>query len=128
MGCLASGDNRIQLQFRDSAGQWSAPLTDTINVTPPANKTFRFTGNGNWSNAANWLNNAMPAPDAPSCREIIIDHVAGGKCILDIPQHLLKNAKLTVLPNKWLVIPSDIKTMEKIAPAALPNNKVLKEN
>jgi c-di-GMP-related signal transduction protein len=70
----------------------------------------------------------MPAPDAPGCREIIIDHASGGNCILDIPQHLLKNAKLTVLPNKWLVIPSDIKTMEKIAPAALPNNKVLKEN
>jgi hypothetical protein len=128
MGCLAAGDNRIQLQFRDSAGQWSAPLTDTINVTPPANKTFRFVGSGNWSNEANWLNNAMPAPDAPGCREIIIDHASGGNCILDIPQHLLKNAKLTVLPNKWLVIPSDIKTMEKIAPAALPNNKVLKEN
>lgn len=127
MGCLAAGDNRIQLQFRDSAGQWSAPLTDTINVTPPANKTFRFTGNGNWSNAANWLNNAMPAPDAPSCREIIIDHAAGGKCILDIPQHLLKNAKLTVLPNKWLVIPGEIKTMEQMAPAASPSTKVLKD-
>ncbi len=128
MGCLAAGDNRIQLQFRDSAGQWSAPLTDTVNVTPPANKTFRFVGNGNWSNAANWLNNAKPSFDAPSCREIIIDHTAGGSCILDVPQYLLKNAKLTVLPNKLLVIPSDIKTMEQMAPAASPNTKVLKDN
>jgi hypothetical protein len=128
MGCLAAGNNRIQLQFRDSAGQWSAPLVDTVNVTPPANKTLRFTGNGNWSNAANWLNNAKPSLDAPSCREIIIDHAVGGSCILDVPQHLLKNAKLTVLPGKLLVIPSDIKTMEQMAPAASKSTKEQMDN
>ena len=128
MGCLAAGDNRLQVQFRDSVGQWSAPLVDTVDVTPPANKTFRFTGNGNWSNAANWLNNARPSLDAPSCREIIIDHAVGGSCILDIPQHLLKNAKLTVLPGKLLVIPSDIKTIEQMAPATSPKSNVQKDN
>ena len=126
MGCLAGGENRLQLQFRDSAGQWSAPLLDTVDVTPPVNKTFRFTGSGNWSNAANWLNNAKPSLDAPSCREIVIDHAVGGTCILDVPQHLLKNAKLTVLPGKLLVIPGDIITMEQMAPA--PNAKVQKDN
>jgi len=128
MGCLAAGDNRIQLQFRDSAGQWSAPLVDTVDVTPPVNKTFRFTGNGNWSNPANWLNNSKPSLDAPSCREIIIDHAAGGSCILDIPQHLLKNAKLTVMPGKVLVITNDINTMEQMVPATSQGSKVQKDN
>jgi hypothetical protein len=122
MGCLAAGDNRIQLQFRDSAGQWSAPLVDTVNVTPPSNKTFRFVGNGNWSNDANWLNNAKPSLDAPSCREIIIDHTAGGNCILDVPQHLLKNAKLNVMPGKHLIIPNNIETKAS-ANTVPPNSK-----
>jgi hypothetical protein len=127
MGCLAAGDNRLQIQFRDSAGLWSAPLVDTVNVTPPVNKTLRFTGNGNWSNAANWLNNAKPSLDAPSCREIIIDHVPGGVCILDIPQHLLKNAKLTVLPGKKLVITNNIETRESALEAAGQSIKVKNE-
>lgn len=128
MGCLSAGDNRLQLQFRDSAGQWSAPLVDTVNVTPPANKTYRFTGSGNWSNEANWLNNSKPALDAPSCREIIIDHSAGGRCVLDIPQTLLKNAKLTVLPGKILVIPGDINLKENFLPSEPPPTMKQKDN
>lgn len=128
MGCLAAGNNMLQLQFRDSAGQWSAPFSDTINVTPPANKIFRFTGSGNWSNEANWLNNNKPSLDAPSCREIIIDHTPGGRCILDIPQHLLKNAKLTVLPGKILVIPGNINLKENLIPSEPPPTVKQKDN
>ncbi len=128
MGCLAAGDNRLQLQFRDSAGFWSAPLVDTIIVTPPANKSFRFTGNGNWSNAANWLNNAKPSLDAPGCREIIIDHAQGGKCILDVPQYLLKNAKLTVLPGKLLVIPNNIETKTPVTQSTPAGKPLQKDN
>jgi hypothetical protein len=106
MGCLTNGDNRLMMQFRDSAGQWSAPMVDTITVTAPADKTLRFIGNGNWSNSANWKDGMKPAPDAPNCREIIIDHVAGGTCILDVPQTMLKNSKLIVMPGKKLIVPS----------------------
>jgi len=117
MGCLANGTNRLIMQFRDSTGNWSAPMVDTVNVTVPADKSLRFVGNGNWSNADNWLNKMKPSPNAPGCREIIIDHAAGGSCILDVPQRLLKNAKLIVLPGKKLIIPGNIET----APAAPVN-------
>jgi hypothetical protein len=104
MGCLTLGANRLHIQFLDKTGLWSTPLTDTITLISTQN-IYRFTGNGNWSNAANWLNNAKPALDVPGCKEIIIDHAAGGSCVLDIPQNLMKNAKITVLPGKKLVIP-----------------------
>jgi hypothetical protein len=116
MGCLANGDNRLMMQFRDSAGQWSAPMVDTISVTAPADKTLRFIGNGNWSNSANWKDGMKPAPDAPNCREIIIDHVSGGICILDVPQTMLKNSKLIVMPGKKLIVPSIEATPQQLEP------------
>jgi hypothetical protein len=108
MGCLTNGPNRLHLQFLDQKGQWSSALTDTISVTIPPSPIYRFTGNGNWSNAANWANNARPALDLPGCKEIWIDHVEGGTCVLDVPQFLLKNAKLTVLPGKRFIIPENL--------------------
>jgi hypothetical protein len=107
-GCLTSGDNRFHLQFRDAKGLWSSALTDTVSATIPPSNIYRFTGNGNWSNSANWQNQSIPAPDLPGCKEIIIDHAPGGSCILDIPQRLLKNSRLTVLPGKTLVIPQHL--------------------
>jgi len=108
MGCLTNGPNRLHLQFLDQKGQWSSALTDTISVTMPPSPIYRFTGNGNWSNAANWANNAKPALDLPGCKEIWIDHMEGGTCVLDVPQFLLKNAKLTVLPGKRFIIPENL--------------------
>jgi len=108
MGCLTVGENRLHLQFKDARGLWSSALTDTVTTSTVPSNTYRFTGNGNWSNASNWQNNAVPALDLPGCKEIIIDHAVGGQCILDVPQYLLKNARLTVLTGKRLVIPQQL--------------------
>lgn len=108
MGCLGSGNQQMHLQFRDQNGLWSIPHTNTVDVAVVTSNIHRFTGNGNWSNPANWQNNAVPALDLPGCKEIIIDHAAGGVCILDVPQYLLKNARLTVLTGKKLVIPQQL--------------------
>ena len=108
LGCLPPGSNSLHLQFRDPAGLWSSAYTDTIVLASAAGYIYRFTGNGTWSNAANWQDNKKPALDLPGCKEIIIDHAAGGVCILDVPQYLLKNARLTVLSGKQLVIPRQL--------------------
>lgn len=108
MGCLTAGNNIIHLQFRDTKGMWSIPLSETITVPIISSMVYRFTGNGNWSNPANWQNGQVPALDLPGCKEIVIDHVTGGQCILDIPQYLLKNSKLTVLTGKNLIIPQQL--------------------
>ncbi|MBL0358121.1 MAG: hypothetical protein IPP72_15195 [Chitinophagaceae bacterium] len=39
---------------------------------------YRFTGNGNWSVAANWENNLIPPAVLSDGSEIIIDPVTGG--------------------------------------------------
>lgn len=109
LGCLTGGVNRIHLQFRDKRQLWSTGITDTITVQPPAGNIYRFTGNGNWSNPANWQNNYMPSPDVPFCKEVIIDHAAGGACILDVPVTILKNSKITVLPGKHLVVSQNLR-------------------
>jgi hypothetical protein len=109
MGCLTAGSNRIHLQFQDKVGMWSSGTTDTLTVFLPPSNIYRFTGNGNWSNAANWQNSNKPVLDLPGCKEIIIDHAAGGACVLDVPQNLLQNAKLTVLPGKHLVISGQLR-------------------
>lgn len=108
MGCLTTGNNIIRLQFKDAKGIWSTPLSENILLLPVSSPVFRFTGNGNWSNPANWQNNLVPALDLPGCKEIVIDHAPGGQCLLDIPQYLLKNSKLTVLTGKNLIIPQQL--------------------
>jgi hypothetical protein len=65
---------------------------------------YTFTGNGNWNIASNWSNNTIPPPSLPSGAEIIIDPVANGQCILNVPQTVLASAKVTVQPNKKFTI------------------------
>ena len=67
-------------------------------------KTYVFTGNGNWSNAANWLDNNKPPQNLPAYSEVIIDALPGGECILDIEQNVLPGSKLTVMAGKKLRI------------------------
>lgn len=63
--------------------------------------TFRFTGNGNWSTASNWLNNTLPPVYLTTSADIVIDPVAGGECVLDVYTQTLSNgAKLKVLSGK----------------------------
>lgn len=108
LGCLPEGYHKLHLQFKDEKGMWSSALNDTILLIPVESNIYRFIGNGNWSNAANWQNNSLPPLDLPGCKEIIIDHIAGGQCILDIPQYLLKSSHLTVLSGKNLIIPKQL--------------------
>jgi hypothetical protein len=112
MGCLTLGANRLHVQFLDKTGLWSTPMTDTITLISTQN-IYRFTGNGNWSNSSNWLNNSKPALDLPGCKEILIDNTPGGSCILDVPQYLLKNSKITVLAGKKLVIPQNLEIKQQ---------------
>ncbi len=48
-------------------------------------RTYIFKGNGNWSDASNWMNNQLPPNPLPAGNEILIYPSADGKCLLDIP-------------------------------------------
>ncbi len=64
---------------------------------------YHFTGNGNWSNTANWSTNTLPPTMLPAGGEIIIDPSAG-ECVLDVPQTIAAGGKIVVQPNKKLLI------------------------
>jgi hypothetical protein len=72
-----------------------------VNIVAPV---YTFTGTGNWSLASNWSNNKLPPVNLPSGSTIVIDHSAGGQCVLDKPQTIAAGSTLTVLTGKNLII------------------------
>jgi len=69
-----------------------------------AQTTYTFNGNGNWSNAGNWLN-SLPPPTPISSNSIInIDPAGDGVCIVDIPVTLPVTVTLNVLPGRQLIV------------------------
>lgn len=86
--------------------KYQFPCTSTENprqVYCPSN-TFTFTGNGNWNNADNWLNRAMPPAVLSGNMFIVINPADGGECILNVPQQIGYSTQLTVNANKKLII------------------------
>jgi hypothetical protein len=69
---------------------------------------YVFNGNGNWSNANNWLYKMPPPLTLQTGNEIIIDPVAGGNCTLDIPYTMPQGTRLITLPGKQLVIQGNL--------------------
>jgi hypothetical protein len=74
-------------------------LDVTVTREQAAISIYTFTGNGNWDNAANWLNGAKPPTTLSSGQEIIINPQVGGECILNVSQTVPAGAKFTVKPN-----------------------------
>jgi hypothetical protein len=60
---------------------------------------YTFTGNGKWSDAANWKYGQMPVVLVAG-NSIIIDPVAGGECDLDVPFTVPAGVTLTVVAGK----------------------------
>ena len=69
---------------------------------------FRFTGNGNWSDAANWSGGNVPASPLPAGKQIIIEPAGTGVCMLNVPFTIAAGAQLTVAPGKQLVVQGNL--------------------
>ncbi len=70
---------------------------------------FIFIGNGNWNLAANWKDNYIPSSQLLSGDSIIINHSPGGRCILNVSQHVLPGGIMIVETGKNLLIPGELK-------------------
>ncbi|MCU0395623.1 MAG: hypothetical protein MUF29_06920 [Chitinophagaceae bacterium] len=105
LSTLEAGKYAIRFQFKDAKGQWSVVTTDSINVQ--AITAYTFTGNGNWSNPANW-SGPVPPSNVPDGKEVVIDHAEGGECIIDIPVTMAPGSRLTVKPGKRLRIQGNL--------------------
>lgn len=86
----------------------AAPDLGAFEIVPLASVTYTFTGTGNWSDAANWLNSAMPPATLNPSNQIIINHADGGSCLLNIPYTVAPGAILTIMPGKQLIVPGNL--------------------
>lgn len=75
---------------------------------PVAPVTYRFSGNGNWSNATNWDNNLPPPAVLSGGSEIIIDPPTGQKCLLDIPYVIQPGVNLSINSAKVFEVLSNL--------------------
>lgn len=66
--------------------------------------TYTFTGDGDWDNSGNWLNNLIPPNPLPAGSGIIIDPIENGNCILNISQQISPGATIKVLRNKTMFV------------------------
>jgi len=75
---------------------------------PPVPVIYAFTGNGNWTAAANWSNDLQPPAVLSAGSEIIIDPPGNTQCVLNIPYTVTRNATLTVKPGKRFIVQQNL--------------------
>ena len=86
---------------RDACIVFGSGETEDYVVNIPG-AAYTFTGTGNWSS------NTVPPATLQAGSTIVIDHAAGGQCILDVPQTVSAGATLTVLTGKNLIIAGEL--------------------
>lgn len=79
-----------------SSGDYIYAGTKTVNLL----QAYTFSGNGNWSDPANWSNNSMPPAIISGNASIVIDPVAGGECVLNVEQHITAGVNVVVKEGK----------------------------
>ncbi len=89
---------------------YNTPIaTNTASTVIQApSKMFAFTGNGNWSDAANWSNGQVPAAVLPSDAIVVIEPVTNGECILNVPISILPGAVISVQKGKRFTITGNL--------------------
>jgi hypothetical protein len=95
-----------------SNGHNGGIFRSTTVVNPPISATYTFTGNGNWSNAANWKNSRKPPALLTGNAIIIINPTANGECVADGFQQVTNGAVFKVLPEKKLRITGDLQILQ----------------
>ncbi len=100
---LIDGGQDVGLSFAGTAPDLGAFETGVL-----ASPEYTFTGNGNWDDAANWLNSNIPPATLTPGSQIIIDPVAGGECVLNIVYTLSPGAALIVMAGKNLTLSGNL--------------------
>ena len=115
-----AGNGRGYVNFSNSPTQLEMDTTDS-NGNPVNNRdavfengfvttpyTYQFIGSGNWSLAANWINNKIPPSVLSACSQIIINPAGSAVCTLDVQQAVLPGSAISVATGKRLLVPGNI--------------------
>jgi hypothetical protein len=70
--------------------------------------TFKFIGNGYWTDSVNWLNNSIPPDTLNTYDTIYISPVLGDSCLLNKSQTVLSGAGLIISTGANFIILSDL--------------------
>lgn len=100
--------NLVRMMIRCTNRYGNNIFIDNINIDRRTARTYFFTGNGNWSDPANWTNNMVPPTTLPLGEHIIIDPVAGGECVLDVSMTITSAGSITVMAGKRFRIPGNL--------------------
>jgi hypothetical protein len=63
---------------------------------------YRFIGDGSWDKDSSWVNNLVGPKNIPEGTTVIIDNIAGGKCITDSSINIQQFGRLTINVGKEL--------------------------
>ena len=85
-------------------GMAALRLMDIEQFAVLPRRTFRFTGNGHFSNPANWEGGVGPFDVLQKNIDIIIDPPADGQCVLDVPFAFSKEMNVTVVAGKVFLV------------------------
>jgi serine protease AprX len=96
---------RIKMNIATDTSFYFTPVT--INHITTCT-TYSFTGNGNWTDAANWESGMLPPAVLPAGSTIIINPAGNGECILNSSQQIAEGAYFTVMPGKKLLVPGNL--------------------
>lgn len=99
VGLQSSGNTNI------SNGFWSVV---PAGYTPTATTIYRFTGNGNFTDAANWENNTVPPNPLPAAAEIFKNPSGTGQCNVNIPYTVSAGGKFSVAAGKKLLVAGNL--------------------
>jgi glucose/arabinose dehydrogenase len=69
---------------------------------------YIFTGNGSWTNPANWSNNTVPPSNSLTGSIITIRPSVGGECIVNVPITIASGTKILIENSKVLRMNSNL--------------------
>ena len=88
--------------------QKNGEIAFSYTIKDASNTIYTFNGNGNWNDANNWNNQLIPPSILPAGRQIIIDPIAGGQCILNASQTIAAGANIVIKSQKNFVVPGSL--------------------
>jgi len=100
---LVTGYDMLQAAYLGATDTLLVEVVPVIKVDSNS-PGFTFTGNGNWSAAANWKNGILPPLNLPLGAIITIDPIANGECLVDVTVTIPASASIVIKSGKKLKV------------------------